>query len=110
MKENYINTKLQRHLETANREERNGEKAVHRAGCVQIDMCVLVIHVLECTYMHVFQMNINENKFPLQMYREQRMVPKYSLFQVPSQIQNTKLITETFHFPNEQSLASNGML
>lgn len=30
----------------ANREECNGEKAVHRAGCVQIDMCVLVIHVL----------------------------------------------------------------
>lgn len=104
LKKNYINTKPQRHLEMTNREECNKKKAIHRAGYVEMDMCILVIHVLEYTYMHIFQMNINENKFPLEMYREQRMVPKYSLFQVSSQTQSTKLITVSFHFPNNNLL------
>jgi len=61
-------------------------------------------------YVQIFQKNTSKKKFLLEMYREQRMVPKYSLFQISSQIQNTKLITETFHFPSEQSSGSSRLL
>lgn len=43
----------------ANREECNRKKAIHRAGCVETDMCILVICVLEYTYIHIF---LNEHK------------------------------------------------
>lgn len=39
------------------------------------------------TYMNILQMNMDENRFLLEIYREQ-MVQKYNFFQVLSKFQN----------------------
>lgn len=72
-----INSKPPRHLEMASKEKCKRKEAFHRAGCVEMNLSIIyvaLIHISHVSqYLNIFQMNMDENSFLLEIYREQRM-------------------------------------